>query len=151
MFYRLLAPLWRAFPPSIRRFFIRLSQTTFTVAAAAVVVNDEGKVLILHHLLRPSAGWGLPGGFLDPGEKPEEAVRRELREETGIELTEVRMIFLDTTRKHIEIFCSARSADEPRILSAEIDFLDWYTLEDLPGPIPGNQRRAIEIVLSNEI
>jgi len=55
------------------------------VAVAAAVVKD-GKVLLIKRKYPPSAGkYSLPGGHVELGERLEEAVLRELREETGIE------------------------------------------------------------------
>lgn len=151
MSYRVLGSIWRASPYWLRRYAIRVYQTTFTVSAAAVVVNPEGKVLILHHILRPATGWGLPGGFLDHGEQADEAIRRELREETGIELIDVRLLRMNTIGRHIEILFSARSNDVGQILSSEIDAIGWYSVEELPDPLPGDQRRSIECVLRAQI
>jgi mutator protein MutT len=54
------------------------------------VLDRAGRVLLICRGRAPSAGeWTLPGGRVEPGETPEEAVVRELREETGIEGTVV--------------------------------------------------------------
>ena len=60
-----------------------------TVIVAAGVVIEGGRVLLSQrkrgtHL---AGAWELPGGKVDAGEDPREAVRRELREELGIEVT----------------------------------------------------------------
>lgn len=47
-----------------------------------VVVNHEGKVLVIHH--RKSDTWRIPGGKPNPGELLVEAAKRELKEETGV-------------------------------------------------------------------
>lgn len=151
MSYRLLSGLWLSLPYRVRRFFIRATYPTFTVSAAAVIVNDEGKVLLLHHLMRPSGGWGLPGGFLDQGEQPEAAVRRELREETGIELHDLKVVHFRTIGGHIEVMYSARTNDEPRVLSSEIDELGWFSPDDMPDNLQSDQRRTAERVLKAEI
>ncbi|MBV7332743.1 NUDIX hydrolase [Chloroflexi bacterium TSY] len=57
------------------------------VAVAAAVFNEEGKVLLVRRGRPPSLGqWALPGGRLELGERLADGVRRELREECGIEI-----------------------------------------------------------------
>lgn len=51
-------------------------------------VHKEGKVLLIKRKFDPNKGkWALPGGLLELGEDPEEAAKREVREETGLEVS----------------------------------------------------------------
>ena len=80
---------------------MRVTHTRFTVTAGALIFNDQGQILLLKHRFRAGSGWGLPGGFLEQGEQPLDALRRELREEIGMEV------------ESAEIFTS-RSFKKPR-------------------------------------
>lgn len=51
--------------------------------------HPEHENLYLHLLKKTSGKWTCPGGHLIPGETPKEAARRELREETGVDLAEM--------------------------------------------------------------
>jgi 8-oxo-dGTP diphosphatase len=53
------------------------------VAAYAVIIDAQDCILLAHWNEGRRAAWTLPGGGLEPGEDPERAVRREVREETG--------------------------------------------------------------------
>ena len=53
--------------------------------AAAVLLTENGKVLLVRRGVSPRIGyWALPAGFVDPGELPEETAVREVAEETGL-------------------------------------------------------------------
>ncbi|GAA2979713.1 ADP-ribose pyrophosphatase YjhB (NUDIX family) [Microbacterium terrae] len=53
------------------------------VAAYAVVIDDDDRMLLAHWIEGRRSAWTLPGGGLEPGEDPEHAARREVLEETG--------------------------------------------------------------------
>lgn len=136
-------------PQKVRQAAIRITQQKFTVSAAAIVTNDAGEVLLLRHLLRPRAGWGLPGGFMDAGEQPENAIRRELREETGLELDNVQMLRVRTIGRHVEILFRAESRGNAEIHSREITDVGWFELGELPE-MSVVQQRIIDQVLRSE-
>ena len=50
-------------------------------------IHKDGKVLMIRRKFEPNKGrWSLPGGLLEVGEDPEEAAKREVREELGLEV-----------------------------------------------------------------
>ena len=54
---------------------------------SALIRDEAGRILLARRAHDPGSGlWDLLGGFMDEGEEPLEALRRELREETGLEL-----------------------------------------------------------------
>ena len=138
---------WKILPSWVRLKIIRVTQQKFTVSAAAVITNGEGKVLLLNHVLRPLSGWGLPGGFLTAGEQPEEAIRREIREETGLELDNVHMFRVRALGSHVEMLFRADTAGEARVLSNEILDLGWFKIDELPKDLPKSQKNVIKQLL----
>lgn len=57
------------------------------IGVGALVFNSQGKVLLVERMNPPRAGeWHIPGGRLEPGESLSECCRREVREETGLEV-----------------------------------------------------------------
>lgn len=66
---------------------------TLVRTAAKVAIIEEGRVLMVKAARGITKGfWNLPGGFMGYGEHPEESARREVREETGLQVLLVRLI-----------------------------------------------------------
>ena len=65
------------------------NELILVAGADAIVWNPSGEFLITQR--RYDGKWELPGGAIDPGETPAEAVQREVREETGLEVRVVRL------------------------------------------------------------
>jgi len=150
MLKKVIGTIWRKLTPSLRLRIVRLTQKQFTVSVAAVIFNENDEVLLLDHVLRPAApSWGFPGGFLEHREQPVDAVRRELREETGIELTDVELIRLRTSNGHIEILFRAESNDVAAVKSREINAARWFKVSALPENISRKQRELIKNLLKN--
>ena len=60
---------------------------------SALVEDDDGRVLLARRAVEPYRGlWDPLGGFLEEGEHPEDALRRELLEETGLRCEPVRFL-----------------------------------------------------------
>src|SRR5689334_8934024 len=100
MLKNLIGNIWRRFPKRFRRWTIEQIEAQFTVTVAGIVIDDDQRVLLLRHVFRPGTGWGIPGGFINSREQPEDAIRREFREEIGLELSEARLLTV-TTHKHV--------------------------------------------------
>ena len=148
MWKRLVAAVWLGAPGFVRRAGVWLSQPRFTVTAGAVVRDEGGRVLLLRHTLRRGSGWGIPGGFLVSGEQPDEAVRREVREETGLALERVELAFVRTLEhvNQVEVIFRAEmpaSALEGLRKNFEIERAQWFALEALPADVGRDQRRII--------
>jgi ADP-ribose pyrophosphatase YjhB (NUDIX family) len=146
MFIRFLGAVWRHLPGVMRRRLVRTGQRRFTVTAGAMIFDDQGRILLLEHVFRPDSGWGIPGGFLSKGEQPEAALRRELREEIGIEVENVEMVLVRTLPqpRQIEIYFRARAIGRPEPCSFEIKSAGWFSLDELPPELSRDQRRLIQ-------
>ena len=134
--------------PSLRMKIIRTTQGKFTVSVAAVITNENDEVLLLDHVLRPASSWGIPGGFLNHGEQPVDAVRRELYEETGIELTDVELFRVRTIYRHVEILFHAKAVGKPEVKSREINAVGWFRAGEMPENMSRTQKALVEKLLT---
>ena len=139
-------------PIRMRRWSMRLTHTRFTVTAGAVIFNDRRQVLLLKHRFRAGSGWGLPGGFLERGEQPIEALRRELREEIGLEVDNVEVLAARSFSKpkQVEVLFRARANAEVKSLTIEVERAEWFALDSLPEGLPRDQRDYVERAAKTE-
>ena len=145
-FHNVISKIWRRLPVRVRRWSMRLAHTRFTVTAGAIIFNQAGQILLLKHRFRAGSGWGLPGGFLERGEQPIDALRRELREELGLEIEDVEIFASRSFRKpkQVEVLFRGHADGPVTSRTVEVERADWFSLEALPQGLPRDQRRLIE-------
>jgi 8-oxo-dGTP diphosphatase len=79
---------------SDRGFTYDYARPALTVDAVLVTREAAPRVLLIRRKKDPFAGsWAFPGGFVDENERLADAVRRELREETGLEVDEIEQLY----------------------------------------------------------
>jgi len=109
-----------------------------------VFVLRNGKVLLQQRKGAHGEGaWGLPGGHLEFKESIEECARREVDEETGMKIKNIRLetftndIFEKENKHYITIFVLADHAGgDPRIKEPDKTIKqDWFTWNSLPSPL----------------
>lgn len=148
MFRKITGTIWRKMPRFLRLKVIRLTQAKFTVSVAGVITDEQGKVLLLEHVFRPASGWGIPGGFVGHGEQPEEALRRELDEETGLELENVRLFRARILKSHVEFIFEATAKGTAEVRSREILKVEWFRPEEMPEEMSAVQKATVREVLA---
>jgi ADP-ribose pyrophosphatase YjhB (NUDIX family) len=150
MLQKIIGKIWKISPQIFRAYFVRLTQKTFTVSVGAIVTNDEGKVLLLDHVLRPGSGWGVPGGFINHNEQPAEAAKREICEEIGLEIDNLELLRIRTINRHVEILFRARAYGAGKIKSLEIKEIGWFAIDEMPEEMNRAQKKLIEEVLAGQ-
>lgn len=145
-FQNLIGKVWKRLPARLRRWSMRLAHPRFTVTAGALIFNQSGQVLLLKHRFRAGSGWGLPGGFLEAGEQPLDALRRELREELELEVADVEIFTARSFRKpmQVEVLFRARADQSVKSRTMEVERAEWFSLDALPDGLPRDQRRLVE-------
>jgi len=123
-------------------------------AAAGVILDERRRVLLVRRAIQPFLGhWALPAGYQEIEEHPTETVRREVSEETGLEVEPYRLIDLifipDDPRRpaNLAVYLCRLLGGE---LAAADDAQDagWFPLDALPEPIGfGNRERILTPLL----
>ena len=125
--------------------------------AVAIISDEEDRILITQRPLHASHGgfWEFPGGKLESGELPEEALVREIKEELGIQVNTFR--YLDTIsyqypeyKVHLHVFHVTGYSGEPACLEGQPG-LRWVYLNQLnPEDFPEANHKVIGMLLSKE-
>jgi len=104
----LLARHWRLGKPLQWRFLWAV-HAKFICGVVGVVRDEEGNVLLLRHRLwPPGRQWGFPGGYARKGERHEDTIAREVREETGLAVRAGRLLKVSSGYKYrIEVYYEA--------------------------------------------
>lgn len=150
MIKQIIGKIWRKTPVALRLKLIRATQKKFTVSVGAVVTNEKGQVLLLDHVFRPGSGWGIPGGFVNHGEQIDEAIKRELLEETGLGLKNIEIYHVRTNNRHVEFLVYAQADGAAEVKSLEIKRLGWFEINEMPEKMSDVQKQIVREVLSNK-
>ena len=106
------------------------------MGARCVVINDQREVLLVKH--RYIKGWHIPGGGIDAGESAESGVRRELIEETMLQLSDpLKLVGIYhyepfSKRDHVVVFLSQEFTKIRGQHSFEIAECRFFPVDNLP-------------------
>ena len=135
---------FRALPPGVRRMLVRSGTTSYTVGCLAVVVRGRNVLLLEqpHHV-----GLSLPGGLLGRDETPSECLRREVREELGVDLrcnVEPDAVVVDGQARRVDLVFLVRDEGLPfASASAEVQKVHWLPPSSaVPGSAAANALRS---------
>ncbi len=110
--------------------------------AGALIVRD-GQILLVERAIEPFRGWwDIPGGFLEPGEHPADGARREILEETGLQIETEDLPFAimvdhrdDTDEYTLNVYYAARVIGGDARPADDVASLRWFSLDALPERI----------------
>lgn len=110
-----------------------------SVPGAQALIERDGRVLLGRRATHPGAGrWDIPGGFLEEGEHPIAALRREIREETGLEIEPGEFIGAWMQpyehRNVLSLTWSARPCGGIERAGDDLAELRWFAPHELPEP-----------------
>jgi 8-oxo-dGTP diphosphatase len=142
--FRLLAVFYNALPVRWQRRILDRTQSRFLVGVVGLGVDPNGHVILARHRFG-APEWRFLGGFLSPRERLQDALAREVREETGIEI-EVGPI-LEANQgyrwQRIELVYAYRPLGGTERLSQELIEVRAFDPADLPD-VRADQRGIIE-------
>lgn len=124
--------IYRRLSPGVSHLLVRLAKPTYALGAVALIEFD-GKVLALEQVHR--RGFSLPGGLVDRGEQPADAVRREVQEETGLRIDpgDAITVVFDPRVRHADVIFRVICDHEPEVdVASEAYAFRWLDLRQWP-------------------
>lgn len=124
-----------------------------TIGVRVILIRD-GQVLLVKHTYQD--GWLIPGGGIKRGETPDQAARRECREEVGAEIVDLELVgiytnFVERRSDHIVVFASHDFGLQPiPETDFEIEQAEFFGLDALPDDMMEGNRRQIETYLNKK-
>ena len=112
-----------------------------------VILFREGSVLLVARR-NPPFGWALPGGFVDYGESAEEAARRELAEETGLQAKSLSLLGVysapgrDPRFHTLTVVYTAKADGEPTA-GDDAKAVEWWPTSQLPDDMAFDHRQIV--------
>jgi ADP-ribose pyrophosphatase YjhB (NUDIX family) len=109
--------------------------------ACAVCIDESGRLLLARRANEPFRGrWDLPGGFLEEGEHPLDAVRREFREETALDVEPLEFIgvwidrypYATHTAATLNLYWTARVLAGTAAPADDVSEVGWFEPDELP-------------------
>ena len=145
-----LLQVWRMLPMWIHVLAMRMFRPKFRAAVAAMVFDEQGRILLFKHTYRKFE-WGIPAGGLEYGEQPESAVVREFFEESGIQIKVEKLLLAESSKedqRNISLIFLCTIVNGTFRESFEISEMKYFDVNDLPQMLFA-EKDLIRLVVKN--
>lgn len=147
--HRVAAALWRRAGGRLQWRLVRWRNATFLVGLTGVVRDPLGRVLVLEHRYWMGNACGLPSGYAVRRETWEAGLAREVREETGLEVSDVAVVHVRSGfegRIEVLLAASAPSGAEPRPDGGEVVAAAFLTPSEARARLRREHVRMLDLV-----
>lgn len=140
-----LSTIYRSLPKRLVWRAIWFTSPKFNVGVAGALFDASGRVLLVEHVFRRTYPWGLPSGWVEPGETAAQALVREVREETGLPCEVAGLIAFESGfRSRCTAVLLGHATGTPEATSIETKSAAFFEPDALPGGLLPASRAYIE-------
>src|SRR3989338_10388696 len=129
------------------------TKTQFIIGAFGIIFDEQKRILLVHR--RDYDLWNLPGGELEDFESPTNAVKREVKEETGLEVEISRLlgVYNKENKNSITFTFLCKVVGGKITLNDEAERIEYFEIDKLPeNTVPKHVERIKDALLDqNEI
>jgi len=132
--HKVLFQIWRILPFWVQRIASAIIRPHYLVATGGLIFNQQGQLLLSEHTYRRLHPWGLPGGDLKFGEDPVDGIKREILEETGLTVRNVRLLLVENSDEihHIALTYLCTDVSGEFIANEEVSGIRYFDTDQLP-------------------
>ena len=122
----------------------------FTIGVFGIITDNEGRVLLCHR--RDYDLWNLPGGAVEAGESPWEALVREIKEETGFEAkpTHLTGVYSKPDKNEIVLSFACQITGGEITTTDEADKIEYFEVGQIPKNTSPKQVERIKEYFSDK-
>lgn len=146
----LLVKIWRLLRGTPQWYILWFAHPKFIIGVSGVVLNEQQRILLLRHRFWRPGSWGLPSGYANRNEKLEDTLRREVREETGYEITVSQYLrMVSGYRLRLEVsYLGHLTGGQLRLDPKEVIEARFFSLDELPEGLLPSHRDIITLAFS---
>jgi len=128
--------------------------------AGCVILDQSGKLLLLHRNTPERIQWETPGGMIDPGEEPHQTAARELDEELGVKVKIVKELgrkdFVEDDKEmHYVWFLSEIIGGNLKLMEPEMyddfKYFTWQEARSMADQLSANAKNLVAAYFAKEV